>query len=73
MLFNQPLSSETTKAIKGTKGLAQRIDEMRGSLMAMGSRGFGHKKIAGDKLAVADYVNNANCLVKRLEKISLLL
>lgn len=65
MLFNQPLSSETTKAIKGTKGLAQRIDEMRGSLMAMGSRGFGHKKIAGDKLAVADYVNNANCLVKK--------
>ncbi len=34
--------------------------------MAMGSRGFGHKKIAGDKLAVADYVNNANCLVKKV-------
>lgn len=65
ILFNQPLSSETTKAINGTKGLAQSIDEMRGSLMAMGSRGFGHKKIAGDELAVADYVNNANCLVKK--------
>ena len=38
--------------------------------MAIGSRGFGHKKIAGgglpgDALAVADYVNSANTLAKK--------
>ncbi len=65
MLFNQPLSAETTKIISGTEGLASSIDETRGGLMAIGSRGFAHKKIAGDALAVADYVNSANTLVKK--------
>jgi len=70
MLFNQPMSSETVKTLKASEGLMQSLDEMRGSLMAIGSRGFGHKKIAGDglpgeALAVADYINNANTLCKK--------
>ncbi len=70
MLFNQPLSNETIKAISGTEGLAESIDKTRGALMAIGSRGAQHKMIAGsgnhtDKLAVADYVNSANTLCKK--------
>ncbi len=70
LLFNQPLSEETIKAISGNENLIKSLDETRGSLMAIGSRGAQHKMIAGsgghsDTLAVADYINSANTLCKK--------
>ncbi len=65
MLFNQPLSDATTKAIKEVEGLAQSLDNTRGSLMAIGSRGWKQQSISNFALSVADYVNSSNTLVQK--------
>ncbi len=63
-MFNEPLS-ENTQAIlkkvpKRMKELPQKLEEMRVSLMAIGSKGSGLKRANGDTRYVSDYVNTSN-------------
>lgn len=61
LLFNQPLSKKTKEALKGNKGIIKKLEEMRVSLMAIGSKGTKVGTVSnGVSALVSDYMNTSN-------------
>lgn len=64
ILFNRPVSRETKEILtnNGNTELIHKLEEMRTSLMAIGSKGWSNKKVFGDRIAVSDYKNTSNII-----------